>query len=163
MGRVPPSGKHLNGRLAAFGEGRHLLRDPVFEDPEVARLQPVDVAAPAVGHREGEHHHIHLHAEHRPLRVLATEQRRRHGRDTQRSASTSAVRHHGQLPSFPLIRERPSVPPPACCRASGGSPRPPDAASEARPASPPGDVAKMRSMVCSVHCGTATFNCAGGR
>ena len=62
--------QNLHGGPVAFGKRGELLLDAVFQDPEIGRLQPVDVFALVVGHREAEDHQIDLGFENRRARLL---------------------------------------------------------------------------------------------
>ena len=50
------------------------MRDPVFIDAEVLRLQALDVVVLAVGYLVAQHYHVHLDAKDGPLRLRAQQQ-----------------------------------------------------------------------------------------
>ena len=56
-------GLHVHRRFVAIGERRELLRNAVFKNPEILRLQAIDVVPFVVGDGEAQHHHVHLHPE----------------------------------------------------------------------------------------------------
>ena len=67
--------RHRKGRVGALGEGGDLLQNAVLVDPEIGRLQTVDVVVLAVGHLKAQHHHVDLDPEDGPLAVLGAQQR----------------------------------------------------------------------------------------
>ncbi len=127
---------HLQGGLAAFGEGGHLLRDAVLEDAKVARLEPVNVTALAVGDGEAQHHHVHLHAEHGSRLLLGEKKAGQQDRRRQQCRHRASV--HDLLPDVSIIGAKPSALRRCANEFWRGHPRPRAGSSAAAPASPPG-------------------------
>ena len=100
------------GGFRAFRERGDLLQDAVFEDPEIGRLQTVDVVALVVGHLEAQHHHVDLDAEDGPLSILGAQHGRRAGSHSEESSSRN--RHESCPGSSFCIAVLPSARPLRC-------------------------------------------------
>jgi hypothetical protein len=59
--------EHPHRWFVALSKSVDLLRDAVFSQTNIARLQSIDVVALAVSDREAQDHHVHLHPKGGPL------------------------------------------------------------------------------------------------
>ena len=76
-----------HGRPGALGEGGHLLQDAVLVNAEIGRLQAVDVVVLAIGHREGQDHHIDFDPEYGPLAAILRAEQNAAGGQTEEFSS----------------------------------------------------------------------------
>src|SRR5262249_54896334 len=96
-------------RLGPFPERIQFLQNSVFVDTEIYRLQPVDVVVLTVGNGEGQHAHVDLHPENRPLALLSAQPGYLKRRARRQTEKFSARNDHGFLPDGILFTARPSV------------------------------------------------------